>query len=178
MNKIVYAIIWFVSGMACAVLCTKNKIPGKIVVNTTDTVTVVKIDTLTRYMPEYIERRTVDTVYADSERLVPMPIEQVRYGEKGRYDLWLSGFSPRLDSIKVYNSVSHTVVSNTAYVTKYRWRIYPYLGLNAFSGNVSPAVGISFSSPKRWIYNAEIGSTGGNSRYIGIRVGMNILGNN
>jgi len=87
----------------------------------TDTVTIVRVDTLKEIMPpahdtiytsKYIRIpitefdttyiTSVDTAYIIKKEYVQVPESQIHYHTDSLYDCWVSGYAPRLDSIYVY----------------------------------------------------------------------------
>lgn len=74
-----------------------------------DTVVVVRVDTVTRDRPVYVESRVVDTMLvAVSDTVVlrdsvyvEVAREQVEYRDS-LYRAWVSGYKPALDSIAIY----------------------------------------------------------------------------
>jgi len=89
------------------------------VTNVTDTVTIVKIDTLTITDTKYITRTLLDTIrvpfydtlYSNDTICLELPREQKRYVQRGVYDAWVSGYSPTLDSIQVYPKVTTKIIT-------------------------------------------------------------------
>lgn len=74
--------------------------------------TLVTHDTFVTKKPVYLTRKVVDTVYfpADTVRVrdtlyIPLPIEQRVYGDT-RFRAVVSGISPSLDTISIYQSTT------------------------------------------------------------------------
>lgn len=153
-----------------------SSIRSTVVSSHTDTVTIVKTDTVADIRPVYISTATTDTVYIDREMGFFVPIERRHYHKEGMYDAWVSGFRPSLDSIIVYARREERLVHRTDVMLKerQRWDIYPYAGFKAFSGTFKPNVGIAIKSPRKWLYGAEIGLYKDNSVYYGVNVGYRI----
>lgn len=143
----------------------------------TDTLVIFKTDTIVQYEPKYITKRVTDTLYlpSDSNKQQPLVIEQKHYQDKGIYDAWISGYNAQLDSIKTYQQVKETTITNT--ITKEieinRLNIYPYMGINNFNGSINPTIGIAFKMPKNTMYMGEIGSIDG-KMYYSLRIGFKI----
>ena len=73
-----------------------------------DTVRINTTDTITRYEPKYITQRVVDTLYITDTLF--LPITQKHYSEPNMYDVWVSGYEAKMDSIKTYNKTEYKYV--------------------------------------------------------------------
>lgn len=130
-----------------------------------DTVRVYTTDTITRYEPKYTTQRVVDTLYiADT---LFLPITQKHYSEPNMYDVWVSGYEAKMDSIRTYNKTEYKYVEKdvTREVVKNKYEFYLNGGLNAFSGVFIPKVGVSLITPKKTHYNANLGLYKGELTY-------------
>ena len=130
-----------------------------------DTVRVYTTDTITCYEPKYITQRVVDTLYiADT---LFLPITQKHYSEPNMYDVWVSGYEAKMDSIRTYNKTEYKYVEKdvTREVVKNKYELYLNGGLNAFSGVFIPKVGVSLITPKKTHYNANLGLYKGELTY-------------
>lgn len=112
----------------------------------TDTVTILRIDTIRERIPHFISEKIVDTVFIQktSENALKLPITQ-RYYNTDSYQAWVSGYIPNLDSINVFqkivtNTVNHTIIKEV-YPKHIDWylnagsilldkKAAPYVGLN------------------------------------------------
>lgn len=143
----------------------------------TDTITKIQVDTLIQYVPKYIVRKTIDTIYLQSSEKgeVSIPIEQRYYREEGVYDAWVSGYLPSLDSIKTYPRVEYRTITNnvTKEIYKSTLDFYPYIGFRRFDDNIGQVIGLSIKMPKKWMYSCEIGVMDDKLMY-GITVGYKI----
>ena len=142
-----------------------------------DTVTVIRVDTIREHEVRYVEKRIVDSVFIGND--VVIPIEQRHYAKENIYDAWVSGYRPSLDSIFVYPKTEDRYITNTITKTTYK---YPYaafvsFGFKAFRGDIRPSVGLSIKTPRKWLYGAEIGIYNKNDIYFGFNIGYNLLNN-
>lgn len=130
-----------------------------------DTVRVYKTDTITRYEPKYITQRVVDTLYITDTLF--LPITQKHYAERDKYDVWVSGYEAKMDSIRTYNKTEYKYVEKevTQEVVVNKYGLYLNGGLNAFSGTFIPKVGVSLITPKKTHYNANLGLYKGELTY-------------
>ena len=136
-----------------------------------DTVRYTQIDTIVRYEPKYITKRVVDTLYITDTLF--LPITQKHYSEPNIYDVWVSGYEAKMDSIKTYNKTEYKYVEKevTREVVKNKYELYLNGGLNAFSGTFIPKMGISLITPKKTLYNANLGLYNGEITYeIGVGI--------
>lgn len=130
-----------------------------------DTVRVIQTDTITRYEPKYITKRVVDTLYITDTLF--LPITQKHYSEPNMYDVWVSGYEAKMDSIRTYNKTEYKYVEKdvTREVMVSKHELYLNGGLNAFSGVFIPKVGVSLITPKKTLYNANFGLYNGEVTY-------------
>lgn len=144
----------------------------------TDTIRLSTIDTLTLTKPLYKTYRIVDTIRiaVDSTRNVTLPITQKYYSKDSVYDAWVSGYEPQLDSIKVYTKNNTEIVTNTITQTREinKWGIYPSLGYIKGDGNEAATFGVTFKSPKKWLFGVNVGFDNNNKTIYGITIGYNI----
>ncbi len=130
--------------------CLKSNIklrnePAKII---RDTTTIIRIDTFKIDKPIYIVEKVVDTILVpifDTLRLndtlyQPIVKTQKYYTESGKYDAWVSGFRPALDSINVFQkNVTETV---TIRVPQKKWGVAAIGGYGVGKNGLSPYVGV------------------------------------
>lgn len=143
----------------------------------TDTILKIRVDTLIRYIPKYVTKKTTDTIYlqANDKNEVAIEIEQKHYSENGVYDAWISGYNPRLDSIKTYPRVEYRTITNNITKEIYKSTIdfYPYIGFKRLDDNIGQVFGLTIKMPKKWIYSAEIGIMDNKMMY-GVTVGYKL----
>lgn len=156
---------------------TKCKRVEEVEKRVTDTVTIVRIDTIVRYSPTYIYKKTTDTLYlpTNDKSFLTLPWEQTYYHKDNEYDLWISGYKTNVDSIKTYASVESKTITNnvTKEIYKSTLDLYPYLGFRHFDGKVGQVVGLSLKMPKKWMYSGEIGVID-SKIYYGVSLGFQI----
>ena len=130
-----------------------------------DTVRVCTTDTIIRYEPKYITKRVVDTLHITDTLL--LPITQKHYAERDKYDVWVSGYEAKMDSIRTYNKTEYKYVEKevTREVVVNKYEFYLNGGLNAFSGSFIPKVGVSLITPKKTHYNVNLGLYKGEMTY-------------
>ena len=136
-----------------------------------DTVRYIQTDTITRYKPKYITQRVVDTLYITDTLF--LPITQKHYGEPNIYDVWISGYEAKMDSIKTYNKTEYKYVEKEVVreVVKNKYELYLNGGLNAFSDIFIPKVGITLTAPNKTLYNVNLGLYDGKVTYeIGVGI--------
>lgn len=140
---------------------------------TSDTVLLVKHDTVFIEKPVYVERTIIDTVYIENGgSKLSLPVEKLRYSEDGIFDIWVSGIKASLDSVRFYApTVERTVTRTVTVERKPSWACVPYMGFKAFEGTVSPNIGLMLETPKSWVLGAEIGYSKPHSTYWGLNIG-------
>lgn len=137
----------------------------------TDTIVDSYIDTLTEYYPEPYADTIVEYVEVSGDTV--LSVHQKHYHSDSTYDVWVSGIEPlALDSINVFNKTEMVTVTNT--ITKVEieqaWHLYGFGGFSSASCVFYPEVGISLSSPRKWLISAKIGY----ERDLGLIYGVNI----
>lgn len=177
MNKS-FHLLYIVVIVVLVALLFSSKRQIKVVENrVTDTVTKTLIDTITKYVPKYVTKKTTDTIYlqVDEKSEVALEIEQKHYKDDGVYDAWISGYQPRLDSIKTYSRVEYKTITNniTKEIYKSTIDLYPYIGFKRLDNKVGQVIGLTIKTPKMWIYSAEIGVMDSKMMY-GLSVGYKL----
>ena len=119
----------------------------------TDTLVVTKYDTIKVNKPIYITQKVIDTLLipvTDTIRVndtlyVNVPKEQKYYTKDSIYQVWVSGYRPELDSLRIYPKTT------TQYVTKTIYKKPQRIGLGVSAGygimlnkqvTLSPYIGI------------------------------------
>lgn len=120
----------------------------------TDTIVVERWDTIEIEKPtekiRYIQR--FDTIRLTDEPLIVVkidstaiiPIECAIYHDStqnAKYEAFLSGFRPQLDSIRIECSNTETIITETKTVPGSRWGVGIQAGIG-YSGKFSPYIGI------------------------------------
>ena len=81
--------------------------------------------------------------------------EQKHYSEPNLYDIWISGYEPNMDSVKIYPKTIRESVKVTETIEK--TNVYATLGFMTYSGAFIPEVGISIATKGKWLIGAKIG---------------------
>lgn len=143
-----------------------------------DTLTIVKTDTIVRYEPKYITQNIIkhDTLYVTKDSIIYLPITQKFYSEKGNYDVWISGYNPQLDSIKTYRqreivTIDHFVEKE---IVRNKYELYLQGGINAIQREITPTIGVTLVTPKRFYYELDLGYYKGQMLY-GAKFGFKLF---
>jgi hypothetical protein len=177
MNK-VFHLLYIIVIVVLVALLFSSKRQIKVVENrVTDTILKIRVDTFTEYIPQYVTKKTTDTIYlqANDKSEVALEIEQFHFSKEGAYDAWISGYNPRLDSIKTYPRVEYRTITNniTKEIYKSTIDLYPYIGFKRLDDKVGQVIGLSIKMPKKWMYSAEIGVMD-NKMICGVTVGYKL----
>ena len=113
---------------------------------TSDTVTIVKFDTVKEKIPIFIKEVIVDTfLIKDSLNNAYIIPKTQRYYKDSIYEAWVSGYRPNLDSLNIFRKTITNTITNT--LTK---EVYPkttdwYLnvGSDYIKGQFAPNVGLA-----------------------------------
>lgn len=132
----------------------KGEEAGTVTVFVTDTVTVVKKDTVLAEITKFVSETIVDTVTIEKVRdsVVFIPITR-RYYRGDGYEAWVSGYRPNLDSLVLYPETKYQYITNetTTTVVRRPYSLYVYGGAGYFSNkNVKASVGLGLTTPRRW----------------------------
>ena len=142
----------------------------------TDTLTIVRYDTIRERIPHFVYEKVVDTIVVmeASENGLKLPITQ-RFYEGNDYQAWVSGYKPSLDSINVFAKTVTKTVTNT--VTK---EVYPktldwYINAGSMIIDKDPApyLGLSVKFKSDWTVGANVGYYREKPFY-GINIGVKI----
>lgn len=116
----------------------------------TDTIIVVKIDTIKIDKPVYITEKAIDTLFLvinDTIRINDtlyhtLPITQRMYEKDSIYKAWVSGYRPQLDSLLVFPKTITKTVTNTINQNSSKFGIGVTAGYGVSKTGFSPFVGI------------------------------------
>lgn len=177
MRNLACSIIVFVAGAAagmllprfCPFLC-----PDAEVVTRTDTLTVR--DTIRETHPVYVDRTRTDTMLVAVSDTVYMVLdrEQRRY-HGDRYDAWVSGYRPQLDSIRVYPETRY-VTRETISASPRKCNSIALESSASWCGSMSLTISAEYGHSWRWCYvGAGVGyDVVTRSPYIAVRAGVPI----
>ena len=157
----------------CLVLSLTHKKEVIFEKHTTDTITVIRTDTIRTNFPKFIYKTITDTILVDKthDNVLKLPITQLYYSTD-LYQAWVSGYKPRLDSINVFNRIIERKVTNTVakeiYPKTCDWylnagsmiinnKAAPYIGLNVkFKNDIMLGANVGYFN-KKTIYGVNIG---------------------
>ena len=142
----------------------------EVIKHQTDSLVVVKHDTLTITKVVEVEKKVVDTVYVKSEPdSTPIPISDYRFFKPNEYDITARGFNVTMPSITVFPKTITKTVTNTIEkeVVLEKYAIYGGFGITAFNGRFAPEASVSLATPRKWLISAKIGYFEGNAYYGG-----------
>ena len=126
-----------------------------------DTVYITLIDTFKAQQPPSKRDTVLDTIYIEnnSENGLKLPITQSHYSEKDRYDIWVSGFNPSLDSVNIYNQTKFVTITNNNIKEVYpkTTALYFNLGTMYIGDKFAPKLGAGFKFKNDMIINANVG---------------------
>lgn len=126
-----------------------------------DTVYITLIDTFKAQQPTSRRDTILDTIYIEnnSENGLKLPITQRHYSERDRYDIWVSGFNPILDSVNIYNQTKFVTITNNNIKEVYpkTTALYFNLGTMYIGDKFAPKLGAGFKFKNDMIINANVG---------------------
>lgn len=145
---------------------------------TADTVVIFRTDTITEYVFKEVEKKTIDTVYIETENkpFLALPVVSKHFAKENLYDLWISGVEPlKMDSFKLYpQSRQETIViTNKSLLKPKANNLFANVGIISFNGVLAPKIGVSIKTKKERLYGLEIGSYDG-KMFCGVNVGFKI----
>lgn len=121
-----------------------------------DSVLITKYDTVKIETPVYKTKEiirhdttTIDNIiFVNDTGKVVIPIEQKYYEKDSVYKAWVSGWSPQLDSIYVYNkTITNTITNTVVKKKKTHFGIGPSVGVSydMLSKKPAPYIGIGIN---------------------------------
>ena len=144
--------------------------------HTTDTITIVRADTIRERIPHFISETVLDTIFVEkvSENVLKLPITQ-KYYNTDSYQAWVSGYKPNLDSINVFNKVVERTVNNTIDRFVYQKSVDWYLNAGSmFIGKkAAPYVGLNVKFKNDLVIGANAGVYEKNMFY-GFNIGFKL----
>lgn len=152
--------------------------PREVVVetHTTDTVTIVRVDTIRERFPQFVSEKVVDTIFLEKtpEKGLELPITQ-KYYNADSYQAWVSGYNPNLDSINVFNKVVEKTVNHTIDRIVYPKQVDWYLNAGSMfiDNKAAPYVGISVKLKNYFVIGANAGVYK-KDLYYGLNVGFKL----
>lgn len=159
MSKNILYVIIAVLLVSLFVSLTNRK---EVVINktTSDTAYIVKIDTHKVEIPIFKYERIVDTIYLEKPEKshYTIPISQ-RYYSSDKYQAWVSGFKPSLDSINIYNKTEFVTITKMETKEVYRKNTSLYLSAGAFSfgGTFAPKMGARVKLKNDFMFGVDFG---------------------
>lgn len=155
---------WIVVGVLVVLLvwslCTKGGEPVVIEKHTTDTLIVVKTDTLV-FTEVIIKETPKDTVYITSDKGedIPIPISEYEFSEEGQFNFRVRGFDVNFLSATIYPKTIIKVVESTTNTTvrEDKSALFAYGGFSVISDAFYPKVGLGLSLKNRWLILGDIG---------------------
>lgn len=140
------------------------KRPEKVITETkylTDTTTVTKIDTVEVPKIVEVEKRVVDTTYITvrDSILVPIPMSEYRFFQKGLYDITAHGYNVSLSNIVVFPKTVYQTVTNTVEkeVLVNKYSLYLGGGIWVLNNKPIPHIGLAVKAPKNFLFTANLG---------------------
>lgn len=143
---------------------------------TSDTVTIVKYDTIKEIKPIEIKEKVIDTIYVavGTDSVMQLPITQ-KYYSSDEYQAWVSGYKPSLDSIYTFNKVITKTITNTetrnVYLTS--TDVFLDVGCNYIGNQFAPFLGASLKLKNGILISGNVGLYD-KSVYYGAKIGFKL----
>jgi hypothetical protein len=181
MDKKQIARIVIIVLLSTLLFCTTtrhNNMETSVISHVVDTLVVVRTDTIVKYEPKYITQKKVthDTIRITKDSIIYLPITQKYYSEKGVYDVWVSGYEPKLDSIKTYRPREIVTIDKLVEreVKSNDYGLYLNGGVSVVQRSIMPSVGVTLVTPKKVYYEANLGIFQGQVMY-GAKIGYKLF---
>lgn len=143
---------------------------------TSDTITIVKYDTIRDIRPVVVTEKVTDTIHVKvgTDSVIKLPITQ-KYYSTDDYQAWVSGYKPNLDSIYTFNKVITKTITNTETKTVYPKTTDVFLeaGCNYIDKRFAPFVGASLKLKNGILFGGNVGLYD-KSVYYGVKVGLKL----
>lgn len=147
---------------------------------TSDTVTIVKLDTVRYEKPIFIKEVIVDTFFVkDSLNNGYIISKTQRYYKDEYYEAWVSGYRPNLDSINVFRKTVTSTITNTLTKNVYPKTTELYLngGVDYIGKQFAPNIGLSVKFKNNMVLGGSVGLYDKNL-YYGFKLGIKLNSNN
>ena len=160
-NILPWAIVGVLGVLFLWSLNTESGEPIVITEQHTDTLTIVKHDTVevTKVVTK-VEKEPADTVYVTVRDSIPVPIPRQEYtfSEPNLFDFRVKGFGVEFLDANVYPKTVYETIykENTNTITKYRSSLFVFGGFSSICGDFSPKVGVSLSLKGKWLISGGI----------------------
>lgn len=160
-NILPWAIVGVLGVLLLWSLNTESGEPIVITERHTDTLTIVKHDTVevTKVVTK-VEKEPADTVYVTVRDSIPVPIPRQEYtfSEPNLFDFRVKGFGVEFLDANVYPKTVYETIykENTNTITKYRSSLFIFGGFSSICGDFSPKVGVSLSLKGKWLISGGI----------------------
>lgn len=167
--------------LVCLIISlTNNKTDGEITTTTSDTITIVKLDTVKVKIPTFIKETIVDTIYLQNAKKdgYMIPISQ-RYYKGDDYEAWVSGYKPNLDSINLFQKNTTNTITNTTTKEIYpkTTDLYMNIGFDIIDNAPAPNLGLTVKFKRNFILDGHIGLYN-KDIYYGLKLGFKINNKN
>lgn len=143
---------------------------------TSDTVTIVKLDTVRVEIPIFINETIIDTVYIEKDENgeYTIPISQ-RYYKSNDYEAWVSGYRPNLDSLNIFRKTITNTITNTVTRTIYSKTtdLYLNVGSDYIGKQFAPNVGLAVKLRNDLMIGGNVGYYD-KSVYYGLKFGFKL----
>lgn len=156
---------WAIVGVLAVLLLwslnTDSRGPVVITERHTDTLTVVKHDTVeVTKVVTVVEKESADTVFLTirDSIFVPVPRQEYTFSEPDLFDFRVKGYEVEFLDAKVYPKTVFETITNetTTTVTKYKSSLFVFGGFSSICGTFSPKAGVSLSLSGRWLISSGI----------------------
>ena len=143
---------------------------------TSDTVTIVKLDTVKVKIPTFIKEVIVDTfLIKDSLNYDYIMPKTQRYYKAKDYEAWVSGYRPNLDSLNIFRKTITNTITNTVTRAIYpkTTDLYLNVGSDYIKGQFAPNLGLAVKFRNNLMIGGNVGYYD-KSVYYGLKVGFKL----
>ena len=145
-------------------------------IHSSDTMTVTTVDTIFCDRIHFVREVVKDTIYLekDSANGLKLPLTQ-KYYSTDKYQAWISGYRPSLDSIRTFNKTEYKYITNTiekrVYPKTVDW--YMNVGTMVIKDNLAPNIGVEVKFRNGLTVGGSVGYFD-HSAYYGINFGYKL----
>lgn len=166
--------------LASLIISLTNNKQEEIIKTTSDTITIVKLDTVKVKIPTFIKETIVDTIYLQNAKKdgYMIPISQ-RYYKGNDYEAWVSGYKPNLDSINLFQKNTINTITNTTTKEVYPkiTDLYMNIGFDIIDNAPAPNLGLTVKFKRNFILDGHIGLHN-KDIYYGLKLGFKLNSKN
>ena len=149
MKKSIYIFVALLALWGCFLLGRRSGEPKleRVEVVTTDTLTILQIDTITIVKPQPYRVEVRDTIYLPSPAQGSVFVQEIKEYKDSTYYAKISGINAYLEEIRVYPRTEYKYITTTEIIREKprKWGLGLQVGYGAGKNGIQPYIGLGIS---------------------------------